>query len=236
MTIPGIDVANWQAVIDWPAVAASGIQFGIAKATEGTGFIDAYFGLNWASMKALGIARAAYHFARPERNAPADEAAFFLKTVGPLAPGDVLALDLETGTGDLSAWTLAWLQTVEQAVGFKPLLYSSPAFLAEHNVATSAIAAYGLWLASWQNTPPAAPAPGEFWAVWQQGSGAVPGIGGAVDLDQFAGTAAQFRAYGLPAPAPGPDYEALYRAEQAKNAALITALQTVESTAQGALS
>ena len=36
----GVDVSHFQGVIDWPAVAKSGVQFAMIKATEGTGFVD----------------------------------------------------------------------------------------------------------------------------------------------------------------------------------------------------
>jgi len=39
----GIDVSSYQGTITWPSVAGAGISFAWAKATEGTGYQDAYF-------------------------------------------------------------------------------------------------------------------------------------------------------------------------------------------------
>lgn len=202
MPIQGIDVSNWQGAVDWHAVAAAGIAFAFAKCTEGTNYFDPTFQQNWDGMKAAGIARAAYHFARPTLNTPVAEAAFFLAHIGTLEPGDVVALDLEDGVGDLTAWTETWLHQVAQALGFKPLLYSAPWFLQQHNMTTdAALSDNGLWLASWNVPNPTVPAPWTFWAVWQMSAqGTVPGVPGQVDTDEFNGTVEQFRAYGLPQP------------------------------------
>ena len=217
VTISGCDVSNWNAPIDWPTAAKGGIAFALTKCTEGTSYADPTFAANWAGMAANGIARGAYHFARPSLNQPTAEAAFFLAHVGPLSVGDVVALDLEDGTGDLSAWTLTWLQTVEAALGFKPLLYSAPWFMAAHGISTPDLAQYGLWLASWGVVSPIVPAPWTFWAVWQSSAqGTAAGVPGSVDIDTFAGDVEHFKMYGLPAPQPKPaptndDYEQLHR-------------------------
>jgi len=203
VTIPGIDVSNWNGVIDFPAVAASGVQFGIAKASEGLTYRDPYFAANWRGMKAAGLARGCYHFARPSRNTPEAEADYFLSIVTDLQPGDVLALDMEDehATGDLSGWALTWLQHVEAAAGCRPLFYSGMWHMVPHGLQTSALADYGLWLASYQAVEPPTPAPWPFLAAWQHSSsGAVPGISGPVDLDIFNGTIDQFLQYGVPVP------------------------------------
>lgn len=219
----GCDVSNNNGHIDWDAVAASGISFGIAKLSEGTNFVDRFFRQNWADMKRLGLARGAYHFGRPSVNGAAAEAEFFLATLaaqgGELEPGDILALDLEdpNAAGDLSAWVFEFLVTVNARAGFNALVYSSPAFITEHNLAAQpAIGAVGLWLASWGvPTPPAAPAPWSLVAIHQTGVGgvgSVPGVAGECDLDTFNGPdVATLRLYGkpgaTPAPAPAPVVE-----------------------------
>lgn len=42
----GIDVSKWQGNIDWAKLKASGIQFAIIKATEGTTVVDSRFQQN----------------------------------------------------------------------------------------------------------------------------------------------------------------------------------------------
>lgn len=190
---------------DFQQVAASGIAFVVDKATESTGYVNPRFAQTWPAIKAAGLLRGVYHYAKPDSSSPEDEAAHFLATVQPaLEPGDVLALDMEEGTGNLLDWTLRWLRTVEAAVGCKPLFYSGNYFMVPHGLTGNAeLAQHGLWLAAYQAQPPPLPDPWEFIAIWQMsGSGTVPGVAGQVDLDLFLGDADQFRAYGVPAASP----------------------------------
>jgi GH25 family lysozyme M1 (1,4-beta-N-acetylmuramidase) len=210
----GVDISNWQKTIDWATVAASGVAFAFAKATEGVGYVDPYFAPNWLGMKANGTMRGAYHYAKPDLNGPEAEAEFFCNHVEAtgLAAGDILALDLEEGTGDLSDWTARFLAHVRQRMGFDAIVYSSPAFIQDHALANRPeIGQVGLWLASWNvPTPPQAPAPWDIVAFHQHADdGTVPGIAGKVDLNRFNGDAAAIPLYGKPAaqPEPAPEPE-----------------------------
>lgn len=208
----GIDVSSHQGSIDWPAVAASGISFAFIKATEGTDYINPNFAHGWLMARRLGLSRGAYHFADPGENSAEDEAAWFLEQIeeaGGLAAGDLLALDLESGSGDLGPWTLAWLHAVEREVSFKPLVYTGAWFSVPHNLgAYPDLGQYGLWLAAYQEQMPSPPQPWAFVAVWQHSdAGQVPGIRGAVDLDLFNGDISRLPLYGKPStpPPPAPD-------------------------------
>ena len=203
--LPGIDVSNYQAQIDWGAVAASGQGFAICKVTEGAGYTDVWFERNWSELQRVGMVRGAYHFARPSQSGPEEEAAFFLQVLegaGGLRRGDLIALDLEdpNATGDLLDWTLRWLREVRSRAGFRPLIYSRTNYLVPHGVANdSELCEHGLWLASYQDTLPE-PAPGwPFVAIWQHSSsGQVPGVQGNCDENYFNGDSAdQLRLYGF---------------------------------------
>lgn len=214
----GIDVASWQGQPDWRQVAASGIQFAFTKATEGMGYLNPTFARNWLEIRAAGIKRGAYHFAEPDVNRPEDEADYFLANVhrvGGLAAGDMLALDLEDKEGSLrrmpdgavAAWALAWLRYVERQTGVVPLLYTGAYIISEHGLTDPAFARYPLWLASYRETPPPAPAPWASIAIWQHSDqGSVPGIAGAVDLNRFLGTAEELAALGKPGAVAQPAY------------------------------
>ena len=214
MTISGVDVSSWQgSAIDWAAVTGAGYEFVLVKATEGTSYTNPDFAADWIGAQKAGMARGAYHFALPDVNAAADEAAYFLRAVGQLTPGDFLALDVEAGSGNLLPWVAAFLAAVQAAAGFKPLLYSRTEFMAAHNLLDASLADNGLWLAQYQSTQPPAPAPWQFVAIWQSGQGSVPGIAGLVDQDVFNGTRDQLLKYGAP-PKPQPtndDFEQLHR-------------------------
>lgn len=94
----GPDVSHYQNTVAWTKVKAAGAGFAIAKATEGTTYVDGKFKTNQAAMKTAGFAvRGYYHYGHPGSSATT-QAKHFLSTVGSLLPGDFLVLDLETGS------------------------------------------------------------------------------------------------------------------------------------------
>lgn len=200
--INGIDVSEYQVHPDWRQVAASGRQFVILKATEGVGFRVETFAANWAEIKAAGLVRGAYHYAHPNLNPPELEANYFLEVIqaGGLQAGDLLALALEMkGIGTpLINWTLAWLEQITAAVGFRPFLYSDLTFLSEQGFANNpSIAQYGLWLADYTPAMPAPPPSWPFIAIWQYScTGSIPGINGVCDENVFNGTLDELRQFG----------------------------------------
>src|ERR1051326_9001797 len=168
----GIDVSDYQRKVDWSQVAQTH-DFAFAKATEGTDFVAHTFQQNWQGMKDAGLVRGAYHFARPSSNAPEAEANFFLQQVGELEPGDLLALDVEAGQGDLSDWVVRFLRTVADQTGFLPLLYSGRYFMQGTNLLNNYdIAQHGLWLAAYSATVPATPPTWPVVAFWQHSDSA----------------------------------------------------------------
>ncbi len=202
MTLEGVDVSNNNGAIAWERVAGAGKTFAICKATEGINFRDAFLPLNLAGCTAHGLARGVYHFARPSRNSAAAEAAFFVAVVRDiLAPGDLVALDFEDEDLPVGAeggvWALAWLEAVEAALGFSPLIYTYPSYVHERNVTTPGLARYPLWWASYDLTAYPPPAPWGQYAIWQYtANGKVPGIAGDCDLDSFEGPIEDLRALG----------------------------------------
>ena len=211
--IHGIDVSAWQGSVDWGAVRRSGRLFAFAKATEGATFVDRTFPANRTGMALAGLnLRGFYHFARPDRNSAAAEAAHFLRTVGPLAPGEVPVLDLEVAPGPgVGDWAAEWLALVAQGTGRTPVLYSYQSYL--YSVPTARLTGYPLWVAAWganDGTLPASPPKTDRWSRWtwwQYTSNAtVPGVVGRVDDSVFAGTAADLSAFaGAPVAPTSPD-------------------------------
>ncbi len=207
--IHGIDVSHWQGGVDWGAVRRSGRLFAFAKATEGASFVDDTFAGNRLGMAGAGLAlRGFYHFARPDRNTAAAEASHFLRTVGPLAPGEVAVLDLEVAPGPgVGDWAAEWLRLVAQATGRTPVLYSYQTYLT--SIPTSRLTQYPLWVAAWgadDGTVPATPPQTDRWSRWtwwQYTSNArVPGVNGPVDDSIFNGTPTELAAYGGTTPPP----------------------------------
>jgi GH25 family lysozyme M1 (1,4-beta-N-acetylmuramidase) len=197
------DVSDYQGAVNWQQVIASGRAGGICKASEGTGYTAKTFAGNWATLDQLGAVRGAYCFARPSLSAPAVQARKFLATVATWKPADLLVLDLEDGSGDLSGWALQWLALVRDATGIIPWLYSYGPFIKAHLTAP-ALAAYPLWLAAYQSQPPPCPTPWKTYGLWQQTDKAqIPGIRGA--CDESVGN--------LPVVAPAPVAPAVVRTE-----------------------
>lgn len=201
--IHGIDVSGWQGHVDWAAVKRSGRLFAFAKATEGQTFVDSTFAGNRLGMAGAGLTlRGFYHFARPDRNSAAAEAAHFIRTVGPLGPGEVAVLDLEVAPGPgVGDWAAEWLGLVARATGRTPILYSYQSYL--YSVPTSRLTQYPLWVAAWGANDGTIPATlpktdrWSRWTWWQYTSNAVvPGVTGRVDDSVFAGTPAELAAYG----------------------------------------
>ncbi len=208
----GIDVSGWQGGVDWGAVRRSGRLFAFAKATEGQTFVDKTFLNNRLGMAGAGmVLRGYYHFARPDRNSAAAEAAHYLRTVGRLGPGEVPVLDLEVAPGPgVGDWAAEWLALVAKGTGRTPVLYSYQSYL--YSVPTARLTQYPLWIAAWGNndgTLPTSPPKTDRWSTWtwwQYTSNAVvPGVIGRVDDSVFPGTAADLAALAGTPTAPQPD-------------------------------
>ena len=196
----GIDVSHWQGRISWADVAADGIDFAIAKATEGRIYQDDEYARNKERAEANGIAFGAYHFASPDKTAndAVIEANNFVDTAD-LKPGNLRpVLDLEKNGGlgikKLRKWVKAWLAQVQARVGVKPIIYTSPSFWKDKmgNSRWFADNGYALWIAHWDAAKPRVPARnwgGDGWSIWQHSNcGSVAGIDGCVDLDRLNGT------------------------------------------------
>lgn len=206
----GIDVSHHQGRVDWDAVAASGQDFAIVKATEGTTFVDSQFERNWKEIARVGLVRGAYHFLR-DTGDPAVQARHFVSVVGSFSRA-VVVLDVETGgTGGSSkpginhvrafvrefrrlipghplviytgAWY--WIDTIGNPFGadIGPLWHS------EYDTGSAEITdgperdSYGGW-------------PGCL--IWQfTSSGSVPGVTGNCDRNIFYGDRHRLHALGL---------------------------------------
>jgi lysozyme len=195
--VTGVDVSNHQGVIDWKALAASGVGFAYIKATEGGDFRDKSFARNWVEAEAAGVSRGAYHFAT--LCSATDEARNFIETV----PKDPKALppvvDVEqigacTATltpADNVAMLREFLDTLEKHYGRRPLIYTTPEF--DSSMLEGMLAGERFWVRSLVLPPRFRR---DQWVIWQyHNKGTRPGIAGPVDLNAFRGTRRDFDAF-----------------------------------------
>src|SRR5262245_36436815 len=128
----GCDVSSYHPYVDWSVYAATGRTFVFIKATEGTSYVNPYFARSWAASQAEGLVRGTYHFAQPDYNSPDAEVAWFLSKV-PVEAGDMLALDLEAGSGDLLSWAIRFQNLVQERTNRRAYFYSGYWFMQPHN-------------------------------------------------------------------------------------------------------
>lgn len=213
----GVDVSNYQGLgINWGSVKGSGISFAWVLATDGSSFVDSDFAGDMNNGKGAGVYMGAYHFARPNLNSPATEAAHFWSVAGSYIVADgksfMPMLDMEVFSGHVGAssysdWANQWCNAIvadaaAAGVTVKPVIYMSTCNTTffDSSIAqwTSDIANYNGQSAQsgspWNSsgcTPNEVWGSG-VWSVWQySSSGSVPGISGGSDVDVFNGTVSQ---------------------------------------------
>lgn len=184
MLLKMIDISSWQhpnnTAIDFRKVAASGVHGVVIKATQGTWYTNPDFADDAADADQAGLLVGAYHFAEPGRSTPDDQALYFHSVIAGHELGLGVWLDLEETGGlmwhDLQAWAETWvngMDTPQTPSG----LYVNMTY-ATSLTGTSQFRR--LWLANPSN------APGTFSPVMvQTGQAEIPGITGAVDVDEW---------------------------------------------------
>jgi GH25 family lysozyme M1 (1,4-beta-N-acetylmuramidase) len=199
MTLKGVDVAKYQGNIDFTLLKQA-TNFILMKATEGVGYTDPKFALNQAGARNVGMLLGYYHFARPDlHNTPETEADWFIKMIGILREGEVLALDFEVTYADKVTWCKAWLDRVFSVTKCKPVIYLNKSTATGNDWTRVISAGYGLWLADYSYSATSA-VPSTKWPItaFRQYSNkaTVKGITGVVDANVFYGDETAFKAYG----------------------------------------
>jgi lysozyme len=205
-TFIGVDVSRYQGDINYDLLKTS-VSFVIYKGTGADDglYADAKFLENHAEARRVGIHRGIYHFGGGNEDATVEAHYFYQQCLTNLLPGEVVALDAEYGFARRPDWCLVFLQTLENLIGFKPMLYINEALLLSQDWSAVAAGNYGLWLADWTGDPNLI-VQMKFWAfcALQQftDKGTIAGIAGAVDEDGFfANDMSFFDKYGKPADA-----------------------------------
>jgi lysozyme len=211
----GPDVSGWQhkSPLSWAKVKASGESFTFLKATEGASYTNPWFASDWSRSRDVGLARGAYHFARPSVGSAVAQARRFIGVAGAARrTGDLPpVLDLEQDGGltpaQLTTWTRQFLVETRRLTGRTPILYTYPNFWRTSMAGTKAFTSYPLWIASYTRAPRPLMPPWPRWTFWQySASSTVPGIAGKLDMNRFNGSPTALRRLANQAPdrKPGP--------------------------------
>ena len=190
----GIDVSTHQKDIDWPAVAADGIDFAILRLghrgySQGGLFLDETFERNLQGALSAGLEVGVYFFSQAVNPEEAEEeAGYVLEVLNGQSLTFPVAFDWEPITGDeartdldgetMTRCAAAFCKRIEDA-GYRPAVYfnQTQGYL---RYDLRQLTDYTLWLAEYDTVP-------DFYYhfdLWQYShTGRVDGIQGDVDLD-----------------------------------------------------
>ena len=201
MTLNGIDISNWQAGINVPAVDA---DFVIVKATQGTDYTSPSMRSQADSTLSAGKLLGFYHYA--SGTSATAEADYFVNTIRDYIGRALLALDFEMGENSAwdsnpNQWIKSFCDRVAETTGVKPLVYIPASGLNR----TQGIGDYGLWVAQYADNNPT----GYQDTPWNEGAyacamrqyssaGRIGGYNGNLDLNKFYGDREAWNKYANP--------------------------------------
>ena len=201
-SVEGIDVSGHQGNVDWPAQWNAGRRFVWAKATEGTGYTNPYFGQQYNGSYNQGFIRGAYHFALPDRSSGAAQANYFSANGGGWSgdgrtlPG---ALDMEynpygaTCYGLSKAAMTTWIRDFSDTYMARwhkyPAIYTSASWW-NQCVSGDFSSTNPLWVARYASTVGSLPLGWSVYTVWQYSSSPIDQntFNGALDRLQVLAT------------------------------------------------
>lgn len=191
--IRGIDVSKWNKVIDWNAVAASGIEYAIIRcgyrgSSTGALVLDPYWDINFNGARAAGIKVGVYFFTQAVNETEAvEEASMVLSLLGNQKIEYPIFLDVEGSGGradgiDNATRTnviKAFCKTIDSA-GYESGVYANKNWFTT-KINTADIPEITKWLAQYNVVNPTYDGPYDIWQYTSKGK--VDGIEGFVDLD-----------------------------------------------------
>lgn len=220
----GVDISEYQGVVNFASVKSAGYSFVISKITEGVSKADNYRTHHTRDAVAAGLYVATYSYAHPEDNTALSEVNYMFSVANSMTPYPYAtdgfhmmpALDLEAGDGahvgasSLSAWAIQWSTDVraELHTTQKPILYVNGNYMnyLDDDAKNFALLPqyFDLWYARPDSPAPTSTQTRVFptYSFWQDSwTASVSGISDDVDTDQYNGTLAQLRAaYVIPEP------------------------------------
>ena len=202
LALKGIDVSEWNGLINWEFVKRSGVEFAMIRigyrgyGTEGNFMEDSYFRINMEGAKNAGLKVGVYFFTQAVNREEAIEEANWvintLKQSGYAYQLDYpIAIDTEKSGApnnsgradnlDVATRTTvcrAFCETIQQN-GYTPMIYASRNWFYE-NLNMNELNQFDIWLAQYNNV---ADYTGHY-EIWQYTSqGTILGVGGYVDFN-----------------------------------------------------
>ncbi len=187
----GIDVSEYQGLIDWPKVDnvenTFPISFVLIRATAGNDRADIRFKKNWKEAKKHNFIRGAYHYYRPNENS-LEQATLFIKTVqlkkGDLPPVlDIEKLPKHQSMDSLKVGLKRWLNKIESFYGVKPIIYSGENYY--NDFLKEEFSEYPFWIANYNLFVEEIKPEWLFWQFTEKAT--VNGISGNVDVNIYNG-------------------------------------------------
>ncbi len=156
-TVSGIDVATWQAGIDFADVRADGYQFVIVKAGGSQLSAGPYIGSQYATQvngaRAAGL-RVGHYWLAGDFQSPVQAADYFASHLHGYRSGDVIALDNEVLDDSTRLWNdtevATFFQRMHARIGnHVPWLYMGAGDLRSATWSRTIAAGVKLWVAMW---------------------------------------------------------------------------------------
>ena len=190
----GIDISHYQGDVLELMKTTDSLHFVIAKATEGTGYVDPEFRSNWREIKERGLIRGAYHFYRFGDD-PVEQAKHFASQIQDIEYSDIApvvdveggSLSRNVGKVQMNSDLMKFLNYLEAALKRRPIIYTNTSFSNEY-LSDTAFSNYELWLAEYTKNKPRIP---ELWKengylIWQN-SQSYNDFSVTTDFDVFEG-------------------------------------------------
>lgn len=188
--LDGIDVSNWEGIINFRKVRKAGIRIVYIKATQGRDIVDSDFERNYREAEKEHLRIGFYHYLTAgDLEEAKEEAAFFYDKIKDKKQHARPAMDFEE-FGSLSHQeirniSLLFLRELEAKTGCRPVIYSD-ASNAASVFDDERLREYPLWIAQYGVKKPDMENQWKRWSGWQYtDSGHVKGIHGKVDRDYF---------------------------------------------------
>ena len=207
----GMDVYAGNGTVNWTQASTDGIQFGWAKATQGTYYEDANYSANMQNAKAAGIVLGAYCYADPGETNATVEADYFWNFAKSQLKADGMslmpALDYEDFDGHIGAssygdWANQWCDEVVKDAAASGVRVTPVIYISADN--TSYLSSENDWTIPWianyngENAQTGSPWDGSsganeiwgsgVWDAWQFATETLVGMGtGDWDVDTYNG-------------------------------------------------